>query len=226
MCPGRRRGRLSPSCGGARRHRGERSGDKERCATVLEDAMQKLRTMMEQAQLQGEAEYQSGALATASLGAQPSVRMVYVVHVEDNGPIFMASVHSGKGKQLIENPRVGLCLFWPQMQEQITLEGEAVLLDEAASDHYWKARLRDDQLGVWVSEAAQEDGEAAAPQQSLRAYRQRFRAVDVPRPESWRAFRIAPELIRFWSTGWHRLRNRVCYTRGQGDHWSVSEEQP
>ncbi|MHA7833992.1 MAG: pyridoxine/pyridoxamine 5'-phosphate oxidase [Algiphilus sp.] len=193
---------------------------------MLEEAMQKLRTMMDQAALQGEAEYQGAALATASLSGQPSVRMVYLVHIEDDGPIFMTSLHSGKGKQLIENPHVGLCLFWPHMQEQITLEGEAILLDDAASDHYWKARLRDDQLGVWASEAAHEDGEAAAPRDSLRSYRQRFSAVDVPRPEGWRAFRIAPELVRFWSTGWHRLRNRVCYTRGQGNHWSVSEEQP
>lgn len=193
---------------------------------MLDEAMHKLRTLMEQAALQGEAEYQSAALATASLAGQASVRMVYIVHVADDGPVFMTSLHSGKGQQLMDNPRVGLCFFWPHMQEQVTLEGEAVLLDEATSEHYWHARLRDDQLGAWASEAAHEDGEAAAPRETMRQYRQRFSATGVPRPEAWRAFRIAPDLLRFWSTGWHRLRDRICYTRGDGDHWTRTEEQP
>lgn len=193
---------------------------------MLEEAMHKLRTLMEQAAQQGELEYQSAALATASASGQASVRMIYVVHLADDGPVFLTSLHSGKGQQLVDNPRVGLCFFWPHMQEQVTVEGEAVLLDEVASDHYWKTKLRDDQLGAWASEAAHQDGEAAAPRETMRQYRQRFSASGVPRPDAWRAFRIEPDLVRFWPTGWHRLRDRVCYTRGEGDKWSRSDEQP
>jgi pyridoxine/pyridoxamine 5'-phosphate oxidase len=69
------------------------------------------------------------ALATTDRDAHPFVRLVYLVAIEAAELLFFANTESGKsgkGQQLIDNPRASLCFFWRELQEQVTLEGDVV----------------------------------------------------------------------------------------------------
>lgn len=190
----------------------------------LAEAMARLRGLMDQAFSQGEKEITSASLATADAHGRVSIRTIFIAHTEDDGLVFFASRNSGKGIQMAENPRVALCFFWPVMQEQVTVEGQADVLDEAESDRYWRSRLRDDQLGAWVSESTRDAVAEAKPRENLREMKHRFREERVPRPDAWRAYRIRPDYIRFWATGWHRVHKPVRYRCDADGQWTVSEE--
>uniref|UniRef100_UPI0030DC14EB pyridoxine/pyridoxamine 5'-phosphate oxidase n=1 Tax=Pseudomonas sp. EA_105y_Pfl2_R69 TaxID=3088683 RepID=UPI0030DC14EB len=118
---------------------------------LYQEALLQLQHLIDAAAERGMAEPHAAALATADTRARPSVRTVHIVAVEEDGLLFFASLQSGKGQQLLENPRAGLCFFWPELQEQVIVEGTVLLQSAATSDSYWQRRAREAQLSAWVS---------------------------------------------------------------------------
>lgn len=66
-----------------------------------------------------------------------------MVAVEEAGLAFFANLDSGKGQQLLHNPRAGLCFLWRELQEQVTLKGDVARLPVAAAETYWRLRSRE-----------------------------------------------------------------------------------
>lgn len=180
-----------------------------------EKAMNELARLIEEAARRGVPDANSAVLATASRAARPSVRTVFVLAAETGGAVFLANTSSGKGRQLEENPWAALCFYWPALQKQAVLEGAVALLSEEESDRYWRKRPREAQLAAWASNPAQ-------PEQSkekLADVKQRFSFEQAPRPAQWRAYRLEPDRIELWDTGWGRLIERMRYRRKPDGAW-------
>ncbi len=187
---------------------------------IYREALAQLQGLIERATAQGVDEAHAAALATADRYAHPSVRMVYIVAVEEAGLLFFVNTESGKGQQLIDNPRASLCFFWRELQEQVTLEGEVIRQSIETSDSYWRKRAREAQLASWVlpqGAPAPEKGEA---RRQMRQLEQTLGFDPVPRSPNWCAFRLQPERIEFWPSGWQRMRERVRYLKGADGVWS------
>lgn len=187
---------------------------------IYQQAIEQLQQLIDTATRQGVQEPHAAALATADRYAHPSVRMVYVVAVEEPGVLFFANLQSGKGQQLLDNPRAGLCFFWRELQEQVTLEGDVVLQSTEVADSYWRKRSREAQLAAWAfpqGTAAPGKGEL---RQQVRQLEQTLGFEPVPRSPNWCAFRLLPERIEFWPTGWQRMRERTRYLKGTDGLWS------
>lgn len=192
------------------------------------EAIAHLRHLIDQAYSMGEREPTAASLATADTDGRPSVRIITVARTEDSGLMFFASSSSGKGQQMQANPRAALCFFWPGMQEQAVVEGSVAMLDTETSDRYWAKRPREAQLGAWVSEQGEPEPETESEvvKARLRSYKQEFDQQRVPRPDVWRAYRLEPDRIGFWPSGWHRLRARVDYHRDASGNWQRNRQQP
>jgi pyridoxamine 5'-phosphate oxidase len=190
------------------------------------EAIAHLRHLIDQAYSMGERDPTAASLATADAQARPSVRIIAVARTEESGLLFFASSSSGKGQQMQANPRAALCFYWPGMQEQAVVEGKVVLLDTEASDRYWAKRPREAQLGAWMSEKGNSKAEGEAVKERLRGYKQEFDQQRVPRPDAWRAYRLEPDRIGFWPSGWHRLRAQVDYRRDESGNWQRHRHQP
>lgn len=182
-------------------------------------AVERLQRLIDEAAARGVQEPHTAALATADKQARPSVRTVYVVTVEEAGLLFFANLQSGKGQQLLENPRAALCFFWPQLQEQVLVEGDVVLQTSETSDSYWRRRPREAQLASWVSD----QHTAAADSPELRSEARRLEQTSgfepIPRSTNWCAFRLQPDRIEFWPSGWQRLRERLRYQKSADGQW-------
>lgn len=191
------------------------------------EAIAHLQYLINQAYSMSEREPTAASLATADAGARPSVRIITVARTDEDGLLFFANSASGKGAQMQANPRAALCFFWPAMQEQAIAEGAVVMLDPESSDRYWAKRPREAQLGAWVSDqGAPEAEESDAVKQRLRDYKQEWDQQRVPRPDSWRAYRLEPDRIGFWPSGWHRMRARLDYRRDETGCWQRHRQQP
>ncbi len=192
---------------------------------LYRQALERLRQLIDEALARGIEDPHSASLATADSSARPSVRTIYVVAVEEAGLLFFANLKSGKGRQLQENPQAALCFFWPALQEQVLIEGAVVAQSAEASDHYWRRRPREAQLAAWASD---QSGAAQSPQAREQArHREQGSGFEpIARHSDWVAFRLQPERIDFWPSGWQRLRERVRYQQDADGRWSKLSLNP
>jgi pyridoxamine 5'-phosphate oxidase len=153
------------------------------------------------------------ALATADPSGQPSVRIVLLRGVDARGFVFYTNYGSRKARELTANPRASLCQHWPQLEEQIRIEGTVELAQPAESDRYFAGRPRESQIGAWASDQSAELPSREALETRIREIEARFAGQPVPRPPFWGGFRLVPERMEFWYGRPGRLHDRLLYTR-------------
>ncbi len=164
-------------------------------------------------------------LATADRSGRTTIRTVLLKMFDARGFVFFTNVNSRKGRQLADNPRASLCFFWQTLFEQVLVDGTVQTVDAADADRYWSTRPRDSQFAAWASLQSEPLDSRATLEARLADFHTQFVDVDVPRPPHWSGYRVVPERIEFWRSGWQRLHERVCYERA-GDAWSVALLNP
>lgn len=167
---------------------------------------------------------EAAALATASAGGAPSVRMVLVKDVEDDGLTFFTAYESRKGRELAENPRAALLLYWHELGRQGRVEGPVERLSAEESDAYFWSRPLGSRLSAAVS-AQSEVIESREQLEQATAELGRFVGEDIPRPERWGGYRLRPELWEFWQHRADRLHDRFRYRPDDGG-WIVERLAP
>jgi pyridoxamine 5'-phosphate oxidase len=193
---------------------------------LLNQAMDEIKSLIAEAERRGLADATGASLATADADGKPSVRIVYVQQVEPDGLVFFANIHSGKGQQIQQNPRVAICFFWAGLQRQVIVEGRVSILPEAESDVYWRKRPRESQLAAWASEQSEPLGSEENLKEKLAHFKKAFDFESAPRPPHWRAFNVLPERVEFWRTGWKQLRARTRYEKQPDGGWTSEQENP
>jgi pyridoxamine 5'-phosphate oxidase len=160
------------------------------------------------------------ALATATPDGAPSVRFVLMKAIDDDGVQFFTNYESRKGRELAENPRASLAMFWQPLQRQVRLEGRVEVLDAAESDAYFATRARGSRIGAWASL----QGRAIPDREWLEARvaetEARFPGDDVPRPPYWGGYRLIPDAVELWQGRPSRLHERRHFLRGPDGEWT------
>ena len=192
----------------------------------LVDALSEIRDIIEEAQQRDIPEPTIISMATSGEDGQPSVRTVYLSEINEEGLVFFINMNSGKGRQIQENPKVGLCMFWPELKKQVTVEGNIDIMPDAAADELWAHRTRDSQLASWASNQQTSSSEEQPVTEKRDGYRKEFDFEIVPRPDNWKALILHPSRMEFWDTGWNRLRQRRLYSQNPEGSWQVEIENP
>jgi pyridoxamine 5'-phosphate oxidase len=164
-------------------------------------------------------------LATATSSGEVSARIVLVKRADGEGFYFFTNYRSRKARQLSENPKAALVFFWPELGEQINVEGVVRVLPTAESDRYWAERPRASQLGGLASEQSQPLESRDVLLARVAEVEARFDGRAIPRPEFWGGYLLVPHRIEFWSNGDHRLHDRRLFER-LGDTWTESRLYP
>jgi len=176
----------------------------------------------------------AAALATATLSGAPSVRMVLVKRVREEGEnadhrfCVFTNTQSRKGLELAQNPQAALCFHWKSLRRQVRVEGPVSPLPAALSDAYFHSRSRASQIGANVSQQSR----PLASRELLEAQFDQFtqslpdpETSQIPRPNYWQGFQIHPTTIEFWQDGPARLHDRFLFTQINGE-WQKSRLYP
>lgn len=152
-------------------------------------------------------------LATADADGRPSVRTMLLKRFDEQGFVFFTNSHSRKGRDLDENPQASLCFFWQALVQQVRIEGPVEHISTEESNSYWATRTRDSQLGAWASQQSDPLEDRKMLEHEVSKYHDKFVNQPVPRPPHWFGYRVIPERIEFWKSGWHRMHERVLYEK-------------
>lgn len=186
--------------------------------TSLPDLIERLYDAIARAEAAGAPLANGMALATATADGRPACRIVLLKSADENGFVFYTNMDSPKARDLEENPRACLNLWWGVLQEQIRIDGRVERVGDDEADAYFATRPRGSQVGAWAStQSAPLESREVLEAEAARVV-ERYGDAPVPRPPNWSGFRLVPESIEFWYGREDRLHDRFLYTR-EGDAW-------
>lgn len=153
-------------------------------------------------------------LATATVDGIPSARVVLLRGFDERGFVFYTNYDSGKGAELAANPRAALVFYWPQPARQVRIDGTVAQVTAAESDAYFRIRPHGHRLGALVSPQSRVVASRAVLEARLAELQAQYpEGTDVPRPEYWGGYRVAPVCFEFWQGRANRLHDRLRYRR-------------
>lgn len=167
------------------------------------------------------------ALATADAAGFPDVRMVLMKSFDHGGFDFYTNAESAKGRQLEENPRAALCMYWKSLRRQVRVRGLIEAVSDEEADAYFKSRDRGARLGAWASQQSRPLEDRMALEKRIAEFALKYGVGDVPRPPHWRGYRLVPLSFEFWRDRPFRLHDRLTFSRGApGEAWAKQRLYP
>jgi pyridoxamine 5'-phosphate oxidase len=164
------------------------------------------------------------SLATATKDGTPSVRIVLMKRLNEQGFSFYTNRESRKGEELLGNARAALCFHWKTLQRQVRVEGTITELPREDVEQYFHSRQRMSQIGAWASQQSRLLDSRATLEERTQEFEAKFPG-DVPLPDYWTGFVLEPKTIEFWQERPARLHDRVVFLR-VGDQWTRERLYP
>lgn len=178
------------------------------------DPLRVLETWLADARDAGLHEPDAAALATATADGVPSVRMVLVRGLDENGLRFFTSYESRKASELALNPVAALVFHWlPPLERQVRVEGPVERLDGADSRAYFESRPRGSRIGAWASPQSSPVADREELDRLYREAEERFAGDEIPLPPHWGGYRLLPRALELWQGRANRFHDRARYTR-------------
>jgi pyridoxamine 5'-phosphate oxidase len=166
------------------------------------------------------------ALATATPGGAPSVRMVLLKGFDERGLVFFSHYTSRKGRELEANPQAAILFHWRPLGRQVRVEGRVEHVSPEESDAYFATRPRDAQLGALASLQSEPVGSRSELEERLTGVEGELGEGPVPRPPTWGGFRLAPAAWEFWQHRASRLHDRFRYEPEPSCGWRIERLFP
>ena len=191
----------------------------------MENPLRLVKDWFEEAAASGVIEAERMALATATPDGRPSVRIVLLKGIDDEGIQFFTNYGSRKGRELDANPRAAVTFYWQPLQRAARLEGPVERLTDAESDAYFASRPRGAQIGAWASAQGSVLRDRAELEERVRDVEERF-PDEVPRPDYWGGYRLRPDAVELWQGRPDRLHDREHFLLQGDGGWLTQRLSP
>jgi pyridoxamine 5'-phosphate oxidase len=165
------------------------------------------------------------ALATVLADGSPSVRMVLLKGIDQDGFRFFTNMESNKGRELAAQPKAALCFHWKSLLRQVRVWGDITPLPAEEADEYFATRHPQSKLGAWASQQSRPLESRETLINRVKEYEDKFSGGDVPRPPYWGGYLVKPQRIEFWQQGDARLHDRFLFTKIK-DGWDLTRLNP
>jgi len=165
-------------------------------------------------------------LATASLDALPSARIVLLKEVNEKGFVFFTNYESYKAQQLAENPKACLVFFWKELERQVRITGLIERINGKQSDEYFQTRPESSRIGAWASPQSRVIEDRQWLDEKFNELVNKMEGTAIPRPPHWGGYIVKPVVIEFWQGRPSRLHDRIQYTLEENGEWKIERLAP
>ena len=198
-----------------------------KCFLDINDPIQLFKIWMDEAKKSELNDPNALSLATSNSNNFPSVRMVLLKELNQNGFVFYTNLNSQKGNELKENPKAAMCFHWKSLLRQIRVSGKVTQVEDKAANQYYNSRGYESRIGAWASKQSIELVSRDELTNSIKEYKKKYNNEDeVPRPDYWSGWNLIPSSIEFWLDGDNRIHERLKYTKDDVGNWSKSLLSP
>jgi len=152
------------------------------------------------------------ALGTSDQTNQPSVRMVLLKGLSNEGFVFYTNFNSKKGSDLKINQQASMCFHWKSLRRQIRVIGKVQQVSEKEADDYYNSRPYKNRISAWASNQSEQLDSRDTFLKRIAEFEKKHPDQNkVPRPPHWSGWRILPKEIEFWLDAEGRVHERLNY---------------
>ena len=171
---------------------------------------------------------ETNAMTFSTIGKDgfPKSRIVLLKKYTWEGFIFYTNYNSEKGKAIEGNNNICVSFFWPALEQQIIIKGQAEKLSENLSDGYFESRPDGSKLGAWASEQSKVVKSREELDENLKTFEKKFEGEEILRPKHWGGYLIKPISIEFWQGRANRMHDRIRYSLDKDFSWKLERLSP
>jgi pyridoxamine 5'-phosphate oxidase len=159
------------------------------------------------------------ALATSNDNKQPSVRMVLLKGLSNEGFVFYTNFNSKKGNDLKKNQFASMCFHWKSLRRQVRIVGAVKQVTSQEADDYYNSRSYKSRIAAWASSQSETMPNREIFLNKIKEFKNKYSdEKKVPRPPHWSGWRLHPKEVEFWVDGENRVHERLNYIL-KDDNW-------
>ena len=178
-----------------------------------------LDSWISEAKERGLVEPNAMSISTVSPSGSPRSRMVLLKMVEGDEIGFFTNLESDKSLEIAGCDSVAVTMWWPEMERQVRMEGNAYQMERSQVEDYHNSRSRKSRIGAWASSQSREMDSKDDLRKRFEEFESKFEGGEVPLPPHWGGFRITVTRVEYWSGRPSRLHERIVLER-HGEEWS------
>ena len=155
----------------------------------------------------------------------PSSRIVLLKQIKERSLIFFTNYNSNKGKSLDKNENICASFYWPPLERQVIIKGNAKKISSVESDDYFNSRPFESQAAAIISNQSEDIDSYESLLEKYNSYIEQNKNTKLKRPNNWGGIEIFINQIEFWQGRKNRLHNRVLCVF-QKDTWEYKLLSP
>jgi pyridoxamine 5'-phosphate oxidase len=194
-------------------------------AEVMDDAMEQFRLWFKEAREAQTPEPNAMTLATCTLDAKPSARIVLLKGITPEGFIFYTNYESRKAMELAQNPVASIVFLWHEIERQVCIKGNVKKVSREESEEYFYSRPFESQVSAIISPQSKVIAGKAELEVLHRKTMALHEGAKVPFPENWGGYIVVPSVIEFWQGRASRFHDRLQYTKVE-EGWKIERLAP
>ena len=166
------------------------------------------------------------SLSTLGIDGFPKTRVVLLKQFTYEGFIFYTNYNSEKGRAIAGNNKLCLSFFWPGLERQIIIKGEAEKLAANLSDGYFESRPVMSQISSIISPQSEVVPSREFLEEAQEKHEKDLNGKLPERPDYWGGYLVRPVSIEFWQGRPNRLHDRLRYRLNEEFDWMIERLAP
>ena len=164
-------------------------------------------------------------ISTVDENSFPSSRVVLLKQIKERSLIFFTNYNSNKGKSLDKNENICASFYWPPLERQVIIKGNAKKISSIESEDYFNSRPFESQAAAIISNQSEYIDSYESLLEKYNSFIEQNKNTKLKRPNNWGGIEIFINQIEFWQGRKNRLHNRVL-CNFQKDTWEYKLLSP